>query len=74
MSGIDVDPDMVRALIQGLIDGGIDPADVAAHVVDAIRTGRFWVLTHPTTVESARKRWDAIASDGQPELWNVTAG
>jgi hypothetical protein len=43
-------------------------------VVDAIRTGRFWVLTHPTTVESARKRWDAIAVDGQPVLWNVTAG
>ncbi len=72
--GIDVDPEMVRALIQGLIDGGIDPREVAAQVVDAIRTGRFWVLTHPTTVESARKRWDAIAGDGQPVLWNVTAG
>jgi hypothetical protein len=65
---------MVRALIQALIASGIDPDDVATQVVDAIRTGRFWVLTHPTTVESARKRWDAIAVDGQPVLWNVTAG
>jgi len=72
VSDIDVDADMVRALIQGLVDGGIDPDDVAAQVVDAIRTGRFWVLTHPTTVESARKRWEAIASDGQPVFWNVT--
>jgi NAD(P)-dependent dehydrogenase (short-subunit alcohol dehydrogenase family) len=74
VSGIDVDPEMVRALIQGLIDGGMDPDDIAAQVVDAIRTGRFWVLTHPNTVESARKRWDAIASDGQPVLWTMTPG
>jgi NAD(P)-dependent dehydrogenase (short-subunit alcohol dehydrogenase family) len=73
VSGIDVDADMVRDLIQGLVDGGIDPDDVAAQVVDAIRTGRFWVLTHPTTVESARRRWDAIAADGRPVFWNVTA-
>jgi NAD(P)-dependent dehydrogenase (short-subunit alcohol dehydrogenase family) len=72
--GVDVDPELIRALIQGLIDGGIDPEQVAAQVVRAIRTGRFWVLTHGTTVESARKRWDAIAADGQPVLWNVTAG
>jgi NAD(P)-dependent dehydrogenase (short-subunit alcohol dehydrogenase family) len=72
--GFDADPDVVRAVIQGLIDGGIDPDDVAAHVVDAIRTGRFWVLTHPTTVESARRRWEAIAADGRPVLWNVTTG
>jgi NAD(P)-dependent dehydrogenase (short-subunit alcohol dehydrogenase family) len=71
--GVDVDPEMIRALIQGLIDGGMDPGDVAARVVDAIRTGRFWVLTHATTVEAARQRWDAIASDGQPVFWNVTA-
>jgi NAD(P)-dependent dehydrogenase (short-subunit alcohol dehydrogenase family) len=71
--GVDVDPEMVRALIQGLIAGGMDPGDVAAQVVDAIRTGRFWVLTHATTVQAARQRWDAIASDGQPVFWNVTA-
>jgi NAD(P)-dependent dehydrogenase (short-subunit alcohol dehydrogenase family) len=71
--GVDVDPEMIRALIQGLIEGGMDPGDVAALVVDAIRNGRFWVLTHGTTVEAARQRWDAIASDGQPVFWNVTA-
>ena len=72
--GVDVDPEMMRALIQGLIDGGMDPDDVAAQVVDAIRSGRFWILTHGTTVESARRRWDAIAAGGLPEFWNVAAG
>jgi NAD(P)-dependent dehydrogenase (short-subunit alcohol dehydrogenase family) len=71
--GVDVDPEMIRALIQGLINGGMDPGDVAARVVDAIRSGRFWVLTHATTVEAARQRWAAIATDGQPVFWNVTA-
>jgi NAD(P)-dependent dehydrogenase (short-subunit alcohol dehydrogenase family) len=72
--GVDIDPEMMRALIQGLIDGGMDPDDVAAQVVAAIRGGRFWVLTHATTVESARRRWDAIAAGGQPVFWNVAAG
>jgi len=71
--GVDVDPDLLRALIQGLIEGGMDPGDVAAQVVDAVRGGRFWVLTHATTVDSARRRWDAIAAGGQPEFWNVAA-
>jgi NAD(P)-dependent dehydrogenase (short-subunit alcohol dehydrogenase family) len=71
--GVDVDPEMMRALIQGLIAGGMDPDDVAAQVVDAIRSGRFWILTHATTVESAQRRWDAIAAGGQPVFWNVAA-
>jgi NAD(P)-dependent dehydrogenase (short-subunit alcohol dehydrogenase family) len=69
--GIDVDPDTMRGLIQGMVDGGIDPDDVAAQVVDAIRTGRFWIFTHPTTLELARRRWEAIAGDCQPVFWNV---
>ena len=58
--------------MRDLVDRGIDPAAVAEQVLDAIRTGRFWILTHPGTLATARKRWDAIASDGQPVLWNVT--
>jgi NAD(P)-dependent dehydrogenase (short-subunit alcohol dehydrogenase family) len=67
-----IDPDAIRAFMQGLIDSGLDPADVAEQVLDGIRTGRFWILTHPTTLLSAQKRWDAIASDGLPVFWNVT--
>lgn len=62
-----------RELLQGLIDGGLDPADVAGMVLEAIKVGRFWIFTHPTTVDHARQRWDAIAADGEPALWDVTA-
>ncbi len=62
------------ALIQGLVDRGIDPDDVAAMVLDGIRERRFWIVTHPTTVPRARQRWEAIATGGQPVLWDVTAG
>ncbi len=64
----------LRDFIQGLVHGGIDPADAAGAVVDAIRTGRFWITTHETTVPAARRRWDAIAADARPTLWDVTAG
>ncbi|HEU0171552.1 MAG TPA: SDR family NAD(P)-dependent oxidoreductase [Acidimicrobiales bacterium] len=64
----------MRDVLQGLVDSGLDPADVAGTVVDAIRSGRFWITTHPTTVITAQRRWDAIAADGRPTLWDVTAG
>jgi NAD(P)-dependent dehydrogenase (short-subunit alcohol dehydrogenase family) len=64
-------PVEARSVLQGLVDGGLDPADVAGTVVDAIRSGRFWIFTHDTTVGIAKRRWDAIASDGQPTLWDV---
>ena len=60
-----------RTVLQGLVAGGLDPADVAGTVVHAIRSGRFWIFTHDTTVGIAKRRWDAIASDGQPTLWDV---
>ena len=46
------DNPMVQVVDQMLRDGvagGIDPAVVADQVVDAIRTRRFWILTHPET-------------------------
>ena len=43
-----------------LVAGGIDPAEVANHVVDAIRAKRFYILTHPTTIEAVRRRLATI--------------
>lgn len=59
--------------VRGLVDGGLDPSTVAGMVLDGIRAGRFWIITHPTTVPTAQRRWDAIAGDGQPTLWDVAA-
>jgi NAD(P)-dependent dehydrogenase (short-subunit alcohol dehydrogenase family) len=60
--------------VKNLVDGGLEPSEVAGMVLDSIRTGRFWILTHPTTIATAQRRWDAIAADGRPTLWDVTAG
>ena len=60
--------------VRNLVEGGLDPADVAGTVADGIRSGRFWIVTHPNTVATAQRRWDAIANDGAPVLWDVTAG
>ncbi len=35
-----------RQVLAGMIANGMQPDDVAAQVVDAIRAERFWVLTH----------------------------
>ena len=66
--------DQIRGFLDALVDTGIDPTEVAEQVVDAVRTGRFWILTHPTTLPAVQRRWDAIASDGQPVLWNIAEG
>ena len=57
-----------RDMVVGFVDGGMDPADVADLVVDAVRTGGFWVLPHPTTLGLAETRWSAIAEGRAPGL------
>ena len=75
MPGVaDGDGPGVREVIQGLVAGGLDPAAVAATVVEAIRSGRFWITTHDTTVPAARRRWEAIAANARPAPWDVTEG
>jgi NAD(P)-dependent dehydrogenase (short-subunit alcohol dehydrogenase family) len=61
----------LRAAVESLVDGGIEPEDVADKVVDGIRSDRFWIFTHPTTLDAARRRWQAIESDGKPPGWIV---
>jgi NAD(P)-dependent dehydrogenase (short-subunit alcohol dehydrogenase family) len=45
---------------------GIPPAKVAGDVVDAIRTGRFWIFTHDSTLASALVRFDDLRADRNP--------
>jgi NAD(P)-dependent dehydrogenase (short-subunit alcohol dehydrogenase family) len=73
MPGMPDDGEGAGNIIRALVESGLDPDDVAGRVVDAIRTGRFWILTHDTTLPTAQRRWEAIASDGQPTFWDVTA-
>ncbi len=48
-----------------LASQGKDPADVAAMVVDAVRTNRFWILTHETWIDVLRTRVEAMADGGR---------
>jgi NAD(P)-dependent dehydrogenase (short-subunit alcohol dehydrogenase family) len=59
------------SIIGGLVDNGIDPAEVAGMVLDAIRRRHFWIFTHDTSLASVRARFDAITSEGQPTFWGA---
>jgi short-subunit dehydrogenase len=39
---------------------GIDPAMVAERVADAVRTGEFWILTHPELLDAVEARHRSI--------------
>ncbi len=43
-----------------IVAKGLDPAEVAALVVDAVRENRFWILTHPEWKEILGRRLDAL--------------
>jgi NAD(P)-dependent dehydrogenase (short-subunit alcohol dehydrogenase family) len=64
-----VDPDAGSSIVGGFVETGLDPAEVAGKVVDAIRQRRFWIFTHDTSVPTVQNRFDAIANDGQPVFW-----
>jgi NAD(P)-dependent dehydrogenase (short-subunit alcohol dehydrogenase family) len=53
-------------MIRGFIDSGMEPADVARQVVDAIKVRRFYVLTHPTSADMVRRRMEAIVEGHDP--------
>lgn len=43
---------------------GMDPDEVGRLVLDAVQTGRFWVLTHPKMAAIVRSQVDAMEQDG----------
>ena len=56
---------MLRQVVEGLIEKGLDPREVGNIVVDAIRAGRFYVLTHPWK-SMIEKRMENILQDRDP--------
>ena len=47
-----------------LAETGKQPEEVAALVVEGIRAGRFWILTHPEWGDVLRRRVDAMTTSG----------
>ena len=58
----DMSPEVAarRETMNNLIAGGMDPAEVADHVVDAIRAKRMHIFTHPEILEPIQQRFTAI--------------
>ncbi len=54
--------------IAGVIASGIDPADVASLVVDAVKADRFYILTHPEWAPMITSRTERIARGENPRL------
>ncbi len=48
------------------VDGGIEPAEVAGKVLEAVIDERLWILTHPESGQSVLNRAEAIAGSGIP--------
>ena len=58
----------LRSIVDGLIESGLDPDDVAAEILDAVRTGRFTVLTHPEWQRMVTRRVEGLLAGEQPRL------
>jgi len=59
-------PGSLRVDDHPLLRSGIEPAVVADRVVDAIRAGRFYVLTHEDSIAAVRRRADQVVAGDLP--------
>ena len=44
----------------------MEPDEVAGQVCDAIRTNRFYVITHPDSIANMQDRFDRIVAGENP--------
>jgi short-subunit dehydrogenase len=66
--GEPADAGAIAEVIETFISRGIDPADVADTVAEAVKVGRFWILTHADTPAAVAQRMTAILEDGTPPM------
>jgi NAD(P)-dependent dehydrogenase (short-subunit alcohol dehydrogenase family) len=56
----------MRSTIQSLVDGGIPPEVVADQVIDAVKSNRFYILTHPELNDAIETRVQDILQGRPP--------
>ncbi len=61
------DAAMMNQVLTEYLSEGIEASEVAAQVLDAIRTERFLVLTHPHHIDALRLRTEQLASGALPD-------
>ncbi len=62
------DTPAMREVLVSLLASGLEPADVADLVLDAVLHERFYVLTHPEWKPMIARRVDQIVNDRAPNL------
>ena len=63
---VEIEDPAMREFIAGVIAGGLDPAAVAALVVDAVKARRFYILTHPEWNPMISGRVERIVTNQDP--------
>jgi NAD(P)-dependent dehydrogenase (short-subunit alcohol dehydrogenase family) len=58
----------MREMVAGFINGGLDPAAVAAQVVEAVTSNQTYILTHPHWRSMITERTERIVSGEPPAL------
>jgi NAD(P)-dependent dehydrogenase (short-subunit alcohol dehydrogenase family) len=58
--------DMMAEVVSSFIDTGIDPDDVADHVVAAVKAKQFWIITHDDTDAAVTLRKRSILERTDP--------
>lgn len=57
---------IIEQMLTDGVENGVDPDGIAAEVVDAILTDRFWILTHPEMRQSPVERMQRAAAQENP--------
>lgn len=57
---------MIETMLNEGVENGVDPDGIAAQVVDAVTTNRFWILTHPEARQAPVERMQRAAAQENP--------
>ncbi|MCJ7671168.1 MAG: short-chain dehydrogenase, partial [Acidimicrobiia bacterium] len=58
----------LHELASAALADGADPAGIATAVVDAVRTGRFWVIPDPAVLDEVQQRAEDARAGRNPSL------
>ena len=67
----DGDPSMLgsmREMVEGLINAGLDPAEVAGLALDAMQNDQFYVLTHDGWNQMVENRLQRVVAGENPQI------
>jgi NAD(P)-dependent dehydrogenase (short-subunit alcohol dehydrogenase family) len=58
-------------VLRGFLAAGMDPAEVAGKVVDALRANRFWILTHDSDawMRAITQLHESVRTQSNPEMF-----